>query len=238
MLLIAAIIFTVVGKVQVMAGEFQCDFSSPLDNSWTVYRQQQAPPSVDSSIGMPAPSLVLPPASSSDPPGFGDDVNSVFLYNPNTATLSNFTFSFWIYFDNDVGRAIVTFRMQDDRNYYGILVADTHDWTTRIIKLSNDQINTLTQTSAPGIFAPQQWSHVKIEVYGHTFTLYKDDVSILTANDETWLQGRVLGIGIYNEFNYGTIHIDSVDLSTSEPLNYVKVITNYSSVTACLEQRQ
>jgi hypothetical protein len=227
--LACVVMVTAGGLRPVLAAEFDEQFAD-LDN-WTIYRSQSnAGQLLDVIFGMPAPSLNLPPAGSPDPPGFGDDVNSLYLSNPDTSQLSNFTLDFWIYFDSDVGRAIVSFRMQDDSNYYGILLADTRDWDSSIVKFSNDKINVLAH-KGPALFAPKTWSHVELVVQGQTFALSKDGIPELAATDSTWASGRTLGIGLYNEYNYFNVHIDSLQLSTFEPLRYVRVMTRTSLTT-------
>lgn len=222
------------GAPTVIAIEFSEEFQN-LGN-WTIYRGPQHVEQIllDTRFGKSASSLNLPPAASlqPDPPGFGDDVASVYLSNPDTSKLANFTLSFWIYFDQDVGRAMVTFRMQDDRNFYGVLLTDTHDWGSRILKFSNDDDASLAET-APAVFAPAKWSHVKIEVQGQAFRVYKDGAStpILEASDGQWSSGRMLGIGLYNGYTYGFFHIDSLELVTTEQLQYMHMITETTTVT-------
>lgn len=134
---------------------------------WTIYRgEQNKSKLIDNSIGMPAPSLYVPVARyplNPDPPGFGDNVTSIYLSNPDTSVLSNFTVSFWIRFDHDAGRAMITFRMQDDRNYYAIRLSDTHDWNSEIMKFSDDKPIILAQVG-PGVFVPKMWSYVEFSL--------------------------------------------------------------------------
>jgi hypothetical protein len=215
-------------------------FSEQFDNlqSWKAYPTGQNTRQVviDPQLGQPsAPSLMVSPAGSivPDPPGFGDNVTSIYLWNPDTTTLANFTLRFWIRFDDNVGRAMITFRMQDSHNYYAVWLSDTRDWTSRIYKFSNDEATMLNQTVEKGVFTSRTWSHVQLQVEGHTFSLYKDDppVLILTASDDQWPAGTALGLGIYNGYTIGSFHIDSLELTTREALWYVSMFTTISTST-------
>jgi hypothetical protein len=185
---------------------------------------------LDRGMGCPvgaSPSFLLPPAGSPlkpDPPGFGDNVVSVYLSNPDTSRLSNFTLDFWIRFDDDAGRVMITFRMQDDRNFYALLLSDTRDWYSGFWKYSDDK-PALLADKGPGVFAPRKWSHVRMDINGQVFSFSMDGEHIVTARDEEWTSGRTLGIGFYNGYNYFTVHVDQLTLTTMEPLYFTKVIT-------------
>jgi hypothetical protein len=219
-----------------LSNVYSAGFSEPFSNldNWAVYRGSNQQQLLDNSFGIPdPPSLDLLPAGSPlspDPPGFGDNVFSLFLKNPDTSHLSNFTLDFWIYFDAEAGRCIVTFRMQDDRNYYALLLSDTHDWSSQFLKFTNAASSILASTPE-GLFAPKQRTKVTLIVQGQSFTLRKDGETVLTASDAQWSGGRVLGIGFYNGYDYFHMHVDTVDLLTSEPLNYVQMITERTSTT-------
>jgi hypothetical protein len=200
-------------------------------NNWTIHKQASpgdANRLIDSSFGMPPPSLFMPggrnPAGIA--PGFDDNVTSIFLSNPDTSKLSNFTLSFWIYFDTPVGRAIVTFRMQDQRNYYALVVCDTIDWKSEFLKFTNDQPSIIRQTQA-SIFLPETWSHVQLG-------LFKDGNQMLTAIDNQWSSGVAFGIGLYNGYYEAEFHIDDFDLVTPEPLTYVSLITQLSTTSSVI----
>jgi hypothetical protein len=218
-------------------------FADHFDNmdNWTFHRGlESANEMIDmtpsTEPGPSPPSLKLPPARSlqPDPPGFGDDVVSIFLSNPDTSKLANFTLTFWIHFDDTEGRggrAMVTFRMQDDRHYYAAYLSDDVSWTSRIMKFSDTDRIILKETEQTGIFAPHAWSRVKLEVQGTTFKLYRDGSLILTASDSEWPAGKTLGIGIYNGFNTLTFHVDDLELETCEPLCYIRMLTKTTWTT-------
>ena len=235
LLLIAVLIFLAVPRTVAVI-----DFPDQFDNAdhWKLYRgPEELKQMIDPQIGLPAPSLMIPAAGSivPDPPGFGDNVTSVYLWNPDTSRLANFTLDFWIYFDDTVGsggRAMVTFRMQDDRNYYAAYLSDDKTWTSRMMKFSDDKGNVLGETRDRGIFAPQTWSHVSLEVQGSKFNLSKDGSLILTASDSQWLAGITYGIGIYNGFTGHSFHIDNLELVTCETLCYVSMSTKTSILTS------
>jgi hypothetical protein len=222
------------------ASEFE-DQLNGLDN-WTIYRgQQNAHLIIDSSQGWPEPpSFNLPPASTplaTDPPGFDDNVTSLYLSNPSTALLSNFTLDFHIRFDDDDGRAFLTFRMQDDRNYYALRLADTHDWPTAFLKFVGNSATILAQTPHGGVFSPRQWSHVSLEVRANSFSLKKDGSLVLEATDSTWATGRTLGIGIYNGYDHFHIHVDDFSLASEEAMIFVRVLVT-TSISTQIETTQ
>ena len=237
-LLLIVVIFLTTPRT-VAALEFVDHFNN-LDN-WTFYRGQESKNGMidNTQYAQPAPnppSLKLPPARSlqPDPPGFGDDVVSLYLSNPDTSKLANFTLTFWIHFDDTVGRggrAIVTFRMQDWRNYYAVYLSDDVSWTSRIDKFIDDHEKILNQTKTQGVFSSNSWSKVRLEVRGSIFNLYKDDSPILTASDGQWAAGMTLGLGIYNGFNTFSFHVEEFDLETCESLCYVSMLTQESTVS-------
>jgi hypothetical protein len=216
---------------------------SSLDN-WTVYHgPRDKGVLLDFSKGWNnRPSLDLLPAGSPlapDPPGFGDQVTSLYWSNPDTSLLSNFTLEFHIFFDDDVGRAFLTFRMQDARNYYAVRLADTHDWTTAFFKFVDDQAGVpLGETANKGIFDSGHWALVRLEVKGDTFRLWKDGELELSVKDGTWLRGRMYGIGIYNGWDKTSVHVDDFDIVTDEPLIFVQVITSFATKLVTSTSRQ
>jgi hypothetical protein len=219
---------------------FALDFHEQFDNldHWTAYHTQQNVKrgTIDTQLGMPPPSLMVPSAGSivPDPPGFADNVSSLYISNPDTSKLANFTLSFWIHFDDTIGRAgraIVTFRMQNERNYYAAYLSDDVTWTSRIDKFVDDKEIILKETENRGVFDPNTWSNVKLQVRGTTFSLYKDGSLILTGSDNDWSSGKTYGIGIYNGYHTYSFHIDDLLLETCEPLCYVNVVTVNSTST-------
>ena len=213
-------------------------FLDKFDNidNWTIYqgRDRANEIIIDKESAVEGSSLKLPPAgpTNPDPAGFGDNVVSIYLANPDTSQLANFTLSFWIRFDDTIakaGRAMVTFRMQDDRHYYAAFLSDDDTWTSRIMKFSNDNRTILGETEQRGIFHPSEWSHVRLDVQGQAFRLYKDSSIILTASDGNWPTGKTLGIGIYNGYSAYSFHVDDLELETCEPLCYVKMFISTST---------
>ena len=231
LILILAVLAIVMGYESASAAEFLEEF--PNTDNWTIYRsQERAGEIIDSDLGRPVPSLRLLPATSLldlDLPGFSENVISMYLSNPDTSQLSNFTLSFWIYFDDDVGRAIVTFRMQDDRNYYAVVLSDTTDWYSGIWKFSDDKPTPIAQ-KGPAVFAPRRWYHVRLEVQGQVFSLYEGSALLVTATDATWSAGRALGIGFYNGYDHHIVHVDYLELATPEALRYVRMLVQTSTV--------
>lgn len=229
-LLVTALVFLSASQIT-NAIDFPEQFDSLVN--WKTYRGEVT---LDRQLGRQSPSLRVPAAGSGtpDPPGFGDDVNSVYLRNPDTSKLANFTLRFWIYFDDDAGRAMVTFRMQDSRNYYAVWLSDTSDWPLRIYKYLNDEPVKLAETVQKGVFFdPRSWSHVEIRVQGTTISLYIGESvdPVLAASDSQWSAGRDLGIGIYNSHTIGAFHIDDLELLTCEALCYLSISTTTSIST-------
>ena len=224
MLSVALLLIATLALLTISQNAMATYFSEQFDNldRWKAYPTEQNTRQVviDPQLGHPsAPSLMVPPAGSivPDPPGFGDNVTSIYLWNPDTSTLANFTLRFWIRFDDDVGRAMVTFRMQDSRNYYAAWLSDTKDWTSRIYKFPDGKPTMLAETVQKSVFNPRSWSHVELRVQGRTISLYKDDppALVLTASDDQWPAGTMLGLGIYNGYTSGSFHIDSFPATIS-----------------------
>lgn len=227
----------VLASMSICSVVFALAWSDPTGSwdNWTVYQGPQDKRGLlDFSKGWNnRPSLDLLPAGSPlapDPPGFGDQVTSLYWSNPDTSLLSNFTLEFHIFFDDDIGRAFLTFRMQDARNYYAVRLADTHDWTSAFFKFVNGNAGVpLGETVNKGIFDSGHWALVRLEVEGDTFRLWKDGDLKLSVKDDTWSRGRMYGIGIYNGWDRTHVHVDDFSIVTDEPLIFGQIITSLAT---------
>jgi hypothetical protein len=216
---------------------FASAWPDPINNldNWTVYHGPRDKAGLlDYSNGYnSAPSLDLLPAATPlapDPPGFGDQVTSLYWSNPDTSVLANFALEFHICFDGEVGRAFVTFRMQDARNYYAVRLADTHDWTTAFFKFVDDKPgNPLAESANTGIFTVGRWYFVRLEVKGDTLSFQLEGETVLSVEDTSWSRSRMFGIGIYNGWDKTHVHVDDFNIITDEALIFVQPITKVTT---------
>jgi hypothetical protein len=209
--------------------------------NWTIYRGTlDGAIKVDANDGKPPPSLVLTQSRTNnpDPPPFGSDTNSVYWSNPNTGTLSDFELDFWIKFETDVSKAFITFRMQDDQNYFAAMLSDTSDWYSEFYRFVGGVGTSIGSRSIEqeGAFKQDIWSHVRLVVKGQLFLAFKDGSPLFNATDSQFAAGKKLGIGVYNGYTFGTFKVDSFQIETTEELVYTQVLTSVTMVTVVSTQ--
>jgi hypothetical protein len=205
---------------------FSVPFTDPFDSldNWTVVGGS---PGVDRADGNPAPSLKL--NNSWNITTFGTQTDSVFLRNPITVDFEDGIIDFDIYFDNDPwagDTAVITFRMLDSNTYYGASLTNTRDWPSSFIVVRQGEVNQVGNQSQVQAFPTRYWSHVTIVIKGTSLTLLKDGKELLSARDESWIEGKWGGIGIYAAYFQGLFHVDNFSVGdTSIPLTYTSVFT-------------
>jgi uncharacterized membrane protein YeaQ/YmgE (transglycosylase-associated protein family) len=215
----------------------QSDGFDLFPQNWNIYHGTLGETiKVDMEDGNPSPPSILLTQSRTitpDPPPFGGDTNSIYWSNPDTGVLTDFELDFWIKFESDVSKALITFRMQDDQNYYAALLSDTRDWYSQFFKFAGGVGASIGNRSREqGEFDQNAWAHVKLIAKGVQFLAFKDGSPLFNATDSQFTTGRKLGIGVYNGYTYGSFKVDSFHIETTERLVYTQVITTIRTVSS------
>ena len=190
-------------------------FDGSLDDRWATYRGS---PKIVQAGGRPSV-LKLAHPETGDPLGpFGSSVGtSLYLTNPTTANFADGMIEFDLYFETSGWAgvsAMLTFRVQSDKNYYALRLTSTRDWYCSFMiyarnALQIEEWKEIGSSSERGVFPTGAWSHVAVTIGGSRMTCYKDGVPICVADDNTWSQGCWGGIGLQNNYYDGVFYVDN-----------------------------
>ncbi|MBU2705055.1 DUF1080 domain-containing protein [Zooshikella marina] len=121
----------------------------------------------------------------------------------------------------------VLFRVQDEQHYYRFSWSKTFAFR-RLEKIEGSDVTVLAEDQVP--FSVGQWYSLDINLQGNTIEVAIDDNLILSASDNTFLQGSV---GLYTWANQGTC-FDDIKIQTKASANKPPVISSIQSLPAFL----